>query len=99
LTEQPVSLLPEALEEALAATEWYAKRSARAAQLFLDEIDRTIDRLGANPAQFPSVFRGTRQAKLRKFPWSLVFRETSDGIEVIAFAHSRRRPGYWRGRN
>src|ERR1035437_8122190 len=42
LTQPSVSLHPEALEEAVAATEWYAKRSRRAAESFLDEIDRVI---------------------------------------------------------
>src|SRR5450759_2388183 len=42
LTQPSVSLHPEALEETVAATEGYAKRSRRAAESFLDEIDRVI---------------------------------------------------------
>ena len=98
LTERSVSLHPEALDEAVAATEWYAKRSRRAAEAFLDEIDRVIARLSEHPGQFPSYDFGTRRAMLRRFPWSLVFRETASGLEIIAVVHSRRRPGYWRSR-
>jgi toxin ParE1/3/4 len=98
LTERSVSLHPEALDEAVAATEWYAKRSRRAAESFLDEMDRMIVRLSENAGQFPTFDFGTRRAMLRRFPWPLVFRETSSGLEVIAVVHSRRRPGYWRNR-
>jgi toxin ParE1/3/4 len=86
LTERRVSLHPEALEEAIAATEWYAKRSQRAAELFLDEIDRVSTRLSENPEQFPSFDFGTRRATLRRFPWSLVFRETSSSLEIVGWS-------------
>jgi plasmid stabilization system protein ParE len=82
----------------MAAVEWYAKRSRRAAELFLDEIDRTIARLSGSAEQFPSYDSGTSRAVLRRFPFSLVFRETAGGVEIVAVAHSRRRPGYWRDR-
>ena len=98
LTERSVTLHPETLEEAVAATEWYAKRSRRAAESFLDEMDRVIARLSENAGQFPSFDFGTRRAMLRRFPWSPVFRETSSGLEIIAVVHNRRRPGYWRNR-
>jgi len=40
---------PDAPEEAEAAVVWYAKRSTRAAAMFLDEIDRAIDQISQNP--------------------------------------------------
>ena len=98
MTGRPISLHPEALEETIAGTEWYAKRSRRAAELFLDEIDGIVTRLSESPEQFSAFDFGTRRAVLRKFPWSIVFRETSSGLEIVAVAHSRRRPGYWRDR-
>jgi hypothetical protein len=35
---------------------------------------------------------------LRRFPYLIVFREGMEGIEIVAVAHGRRRPGYWRDR-
>ena len=35
---------------------------------------------------------------LRRFPLVIVFRKTAAGVEIIAVAHGRRRPGYWRER-
>jgi plasmid stabilization system protein ParE len=86
------------LEEAEAATEWYRQRSIRAATMFLDELDRAVDRIGEHPRQFPEFAFGTRKMVLRKFPYVVVFRETAAGVEILAVAHGRRRPGYWRDR-
>jgi toxin ParE1/3/4 len=36
-----------------------------------------------------------RRYLLHKFPFSVVYFERSDFIEVIAVAHHRRKPGYW----
>jgi hypothetical protein len=93
-----VSLHPEELEEAFAAVEWYGRRSTRASHLFLDEVDRLIARIAENSAQFQPFAFQTRRAALRKFVWSPVFREFESGVEIIAVAHNRRRPGYSRHR-
>lgn len=98
LTERPVSFHPYALDEAVAATDWYEKRSPRAAELFLNEMDRVIARASVYPEQFPVLDFGIRRAMLRRFPFLVVFRETDGGTEIVAIAHSRRRPGYWRDR-
>jgi plasmid stabilization system protein ParE len=86
------------LEEAEAATEWYLQRSPRAAQMFADELDRVIERIGRHPGQAPDYAFGARAMALRRFPYLVVFRETAAGLEIIAVAHGRRRPGYWRDR-
>jgi plasmid stabilization system protein ParE len=89
---------PAALEEAEAALDWYARRSRRAAGMFLDELDRAMDQIGQNPEQHPRHDFGTRRFVLRRFPFVIVFRKGVAGVEIIAIAHGRRRPGYWRER-
>lgn len=39
-----------------------------------------------------------RQATVRRFPYRVVFLEMESEILVVAVAHERRRPGYWRSR-
>ena len=70
----------------------------RAAEMFLDVLDRAIERIRDHPGQFPEYAFGTRKMVLQRFPYLLVFRETAAGVEVIAVAHRRSRPGYWRDR-
>jgi plasmid stabilization system protein ParE len=66
--------------------------------MFLDEVDRAIERIGDHPEEFQEYGPGMRRMVLQRFPYLVVFRETSAGIEIIAVAHGRRRPGYWRDR-
>jgi len=89
---------PEAIEEAEAAVSWYAIASERVAERFLDELFRTVDGIVRNPQLFPVFYRDTRKAMLRRFPYSVIYRVASDGIQIIAIAHARRRPNYWRNR-
>ena len=52
--------------------------------------------LPKNRAQ-PTIY-GTRFAKVGRFPFVIVFCEFEDKLVVIAVAHVRRMPGYWRKR-
>lgn len=39
-----------------------------------------------------------RRVLLGRFPYSVIFFTSGTTTEVLAFAHHRRRPGYWRSR-
>jgi len=39
-----------------------------------------------------------RRFILTTYPYSLVYEESDDVIEIVVFAHSSRRPGYWKDR-
>jgi plasmid stabilization system protein ParE len=97
-TRRRPQIHPAALAEAQAAVDWYAARSKRAAEAFLNELDHAMQQLSEHPEQFPRFDFGTRRAVLRTFPFLVIFRETATSVEVIAVAHGRRRPGYWRDR-
>jgi toxin ParE1/3/4 len=99
VTDKPVVFHPEALAEAEAAAAWYADRSKRAAEIFISEIDRAISSIREAPNRWLIYIGGTRRFLLRRFPFSVVYRETADQIQIVAIAHARRRPGYWKGRS
>ncbi len=48
----------------------------------------------------PNVPRhlGIRRAGVHRFPYALLYFEQPEVVRVLAIAHERRRPGYWRGR-
>lgn len=50
------------------------------------------------PAPGVSGELDAKRLLLRRFPYSIVVRESDDEILVIAVAHQHRRPGYWRDR-
>jgi toxin ParE1/3/4 len=94
----PVGFHPEAIEESVAAERWYRERSSAAAEAFVAEIDRAVELIGEAPERWARHVRGTRRFVLRRFPFTIIFRAAPTGAEIIAIAHGRRRPGYWKHR-
>jgi plasmid stabilization system protein ParE len=90
--------LAEALQEVEAAARWYAERSATAATAFSEEIDAAESAIVHLPEAWPPFDHGTRRYLLRRFPFSVVYRVEARRILIVAVAHARRRPGYWKTR-
>lgn len=86
---------PEAQEEARGAREWYAERSLIAARAFLSEFISSVETVYENPERWPQYLAGTRRYFFPQFPFSLIYRVTEEGVQVVALAHHRRKPGYW----
>jgi plasmid stabilization system protein ParE len=80
------------------AFDWYAKRSHGAAIGFAGAIDAALDSIVRDAARFPAVYAGCQYARIRRYPYSLIFRRSARGIMVVAVAHAKRKPGYWRRR-
>ncbi|MBM4277995.1 MAG: type II toxin-antitoxin system RelE/ParE family toxin [Deltaproteobacteria bacterium] len=98
MSPRQIDVHPEAVAEARAAAQWYRERSALAADAFLAELDRAVERITENPEMYPRYVRGTRRYLLQRFPFYLVYREVSGKLELVAIAHGRRKPGYWKRR-
>jgi plasmid stabilization system protein ParE len=60
-----------------------------------------IDRVAQNPeAGRPLSADGrTRRVLVSRFPYQLVYRLRPGEVVVVAVAHMKRRPGYWRDRS
>jgi plasmid stabilization system protein ParE len=91
-------LLLEAREEVVEAFEWYLERSQAAAESFLSEVDHSLALIAETPEVWPEFESGTRRYLLRRYPFALIYRSRGGLIEIVAFAHQRRKPGYWSNR-
>jgi plasmid stabilization system protein ParE len=89
---------PQAVRELEEAFDWYLERSLHAADSFLREAERAVAVIAGAPTIWPRFEAGARRYLLRRFPYGILYRQTRSGIEVIAVAHLKRRPGYWRHR-
>lgn len=89
---------PDALDEADAALEWYVVRSRAAAENFMQELELAARRVLDAPTRWPRIDTLVRRYLLPTYPFSLIYRVGDDFVEVIAVAHQRRKPGYWRSR-
>lgn len=93
-----LELHPDALDDALAGDGWYLQHSARAADGFFAELERAVQLILEGPLRWAPHVRGTRRFVLTKYPYSVVYKTTAGVVVVYAFAHAKRRPGYWKGR-
>jgi len=98
LPKKNIRFSPEAFTEAEAAQQWYAERSLPAGKAFLKELTHAIERVLESPEQWPRYIEGTRRYVFHRFPFSLVYREMGNDIVVVAVAHGKRKPGYWKVR-
>ena len=98
MSSRNIDIHPEAIAEAQAANLWYRERSVSAAEAFLAELDLAVEAIAEDPEMWPRYVYGTRRYIFHRFPFFLVYRETADRLEIIAVAHGRRKPGYWKSR-
>jgi plasmid stabilization system protein ParE len=92
---KPLKFHPAARQEIKAAHAWYLRRSVQAADGFLEELIPALDRVHERPRLYPPFLFGTQRAVLDRYPFSVVYRELLDEIQILAVAHAKRRPGYW----
>lgn len=86
---------------------WYDRERVGLGDDFLAEVVRVALEVGEAPEAHPEASDvhglppgspAVRQARVKRFPYRLVYVELPDMVLVVAVAHIRRRPGYWHGR-
>lgn len=92
-------LLDGAVLDAEHATEWYrAEAGDEVAARFALAVDEALVRI----ADWPLIGRehepGVRFVVVRGFPFVVFYRVIEEGLDVLAVAHGRREPGFWRER-
>jgi plasmid stabilization system protein ParE len=90
--------LDQAVVDAEEAARWYAERSPTAATRFSVELDEAEAAIIERPEAWPAAGGGNRHYLLRRFPFSVVYRLEQSRVLIVAVAHGRRRPDYWKDR-
>ena len=80
------------------AADFYDVEDPGLGNIFIDEVERAIEIIARFPEAATLVRGRVRKKLLVKFPYSLIYSVRSDEIRLLAVAHQRRRPFYWRGR-
>ena len=100
---KPVRLAREARDELHDAARRYGEVRPELREEFLDAIDEALTRLvrmarhlSSPPGADPSL--GIRRVFVERFPFSVYFIELPTRFRVLAVAHARQRPFYWRDR-
>lgn len=95
-----LELHPDALRELREAAVWYETQRAGLGSAFVASVGATVERALDDPLVFPKhpADVRVRRALVARFPYAVVFALLGDTVYVVAFAHGRRRSGYWKTR-
>ncbi|MBF0502389.1 MAG: type II toxin-antitoxin system RelE/ParE family toxin [Candidatus Riflebacteria bacterium] len=89
---------PDADAEVTEAARYYELRVPGLGADLLNEIDQALDQIMLNPESSPLIGRRVRRKYLWRFPYNLIYAILPDRIRIVACAHQKRRPFYWRKR-
>ena len=90
-----------ASHELAEAVHWYETRRAGLGRELFDAIVATVTLIETSPeiGRTISTDGHTRRTLVARFPYQLVYRLRPTEIVIVAIAHLKRRPGYWKSRN
>lgn len=80
------------------AADFYDLQSPGLGSVFIEEVRRAMESISQFPKATPLVGGRVRKKLLIRFPYSLLYSIQSEEIRLLAVAHQKRRPFYWRGR-
>jgi plasmid stabilization system protein ParE len=89
---------PLAWEELEEADRWYFSHSYEVSLDFLNDLYAAVEDISRAPRRWPTYLYGTRRFVMQRFPFSVVYSDDPKLIILVAVAHSKRKPGYWKGR-
>jgi toxin ParE1/3/4 len=85
----------EARAELLRETSYYEGQRQGMGKRFREAVAASFDLIRRFPSGGAPGPAGTRKAKVRGFPFTVVYRDEPEELVVFAIAPDRRQPGYW----
>jgi toxin ParE1/3/4 len=98
VTDRQLRFHSAAREELRREALYYEMRVQDLGSELTDEVEGILQNVLTYPELGSPHLLGTRRVVLDRFPFSLIYRIGRADILVIALAHERKRPGYWRSR-
>jgi plasmid stabilization system protein ParE len=87
-----------ASEELIAAIRWYDERRRGLGTDFYHAVATTVERIVETPEAGSPFAANARRMFVTGFPYQIVYRLEPNEIRIVAVAHLKRRPGFWRHR-
>jgi len=88
----------EAELEILETVTFYQERAGGIAADFFNEFRKARAEIKAFPEFWKEVGQGYRRKLIERYPFGIIYRIVGDEIQIVALAHTSRKPGYWKGR-
>ncbi len=90
----PYRLHQAAHEEFINAYEWYETRQQGLGERFMKNVEKTFEQISTHPEYFSKRKGNFRAAKVKSFPFLVVFEfyPRKQFIHIAAIYHGRRKP-------
>jgi plasmid stabilization system protein ParE len=99
--ERDVRIAGPASEEFTEAVRWYeTRRPGLGAELY-DAVKATIEGIERQPEIGATAYEDakSRRVLVARFPYHVIYRLEDGEIVILAIAHMKRRPGFWKHRS
>ena len=93
-----VEFLPEADEEFREAARYYESEAAGIGLSFITAVHKAVGVIVEFPLAIQVQRANIRKKVMRHFSYNLFYAIETDTIVIVAVAHQRKRPNYWRVR-
>ncbi len=85
--------------------EYYVRRYESESQGLGDRLWQEIQAATVLISEHPDIGERVRRTRalvrrfpLRRFPFFVIYRQRNDHVQIVALAHTSRKPNYWRTR-
>jgi plasmid stabilization system protein ParE len=89
---------PEAEAEVIAAGRHYNERLPGLGADLLDEVNQAVAAILKTPTRWRIIDEDVRRYSTKRFPYTIFYRVEPARIRILAVAHHRRHPNYWKDR-
>ena len=97
VTVYDIEITAEAEQEISEAVQWYAAKDRQTAEVFKTIVFESIGIISHSPLSWAQVSDdGIRRFVLPRYPYKLFFTVMVNTVRILAVAHNRRTPDYWR---
>lgn len=96
---KPIEFHPDAEAELGEDLEFYRDRAPGLAPGFVEAVQQALTFIQSHPAAGAPVREALRRWRVPRFPFHPIYREEPARIYLLAVAHQRKRPEYWRDRS
>ena len=89
---------PSAESEYLSQVAYYEEKRAGLGAYFISDFEGTMSKVMEKSKMYKQVEENIHLVSMKIFPFNLLYQELNDQVQVLAVAHKRRRPNYWKER-
>lgn len=93
-----ITFTPEAEDDSDQGYFWYESKKIGLGREFLTAVDACLQKISRNPKIYQAIYKDYRRAVVRRFPYSVIYEETSTDVIIYAVFDNRQNPNKWRER-